>query len=146
MKIPNKSFFIIIILVAVIIFSVAHKTLQTSKEGFNIIRNPITDIKKISGFLSGNTDETNDNNTTNKSEEDSDSDTDSEEEDEHDEVNTQESFNEYNDFKEYQTFKNYEKFKQMMGKENMTKRKKGKEGFDNIGKLNIISKQQLFGF
>ena len=54
MKLPNKSFFIIIILVAVILISATYKTLTVKKEGFNIIRNPFTDAKRISTFLSGN--------------------------------------------------------------------------------------------
>ena len=167
MKLPNKSFFIIIILVAVILISATYKTLTVKKEGFNIIRNPFTDAKRISTFLSGN------NNKSKNTEEiesaqqasqqapqqapqpDKDDESSDEESDdesvEHETFDTKESVDEFADFKEYQTFKNYEKFKKMMGNENIgtksnNKKKRKKEGFNNMIKQNIMSKQQLFGF
>ena len=162
MKIPNKSFFIIIILVAVILISATHKTLTVKKEGFNIIRNPITDAKRISTFLSRKKNKSKNAEVlestapsqpppqTNENNESSDEESDDESV-EYETFNTKESVDEFTDFKEYQTFKNYEKFKKMMGNETMVtksnnKKKRRKEGFNNMIKQNIMSKQQLFGF
>ena len=163
MKLPNKSFFIIIILVAVILISATYKTLTVKKEGFNIIRNPFTDAKRISTFLSGNNNESKNTEAlesaqqasqqaphADKDDESSDEESDDESV-EHETFDTKESVDEFADFKEYQTFKNYEKFKKMMGNENIgtksnNKKKRKKEGFNNMIKQNIMSKQQLFGF
>ena len=165
MKLPNKSFFIIIILVAVILISATHKTLTVKKEGFNIIRNPFTDAKNISSFLSGKNNKSKNAEVLesaqqepqqapqpDKDEDDESSDEESDDESvEHETFDTKESVDEFADFKEYQTFKNYEKFKKMMGNENIgtksnNKKKRKKEGFNNMIKQNIMSKQQLFGF
>ena len=165
MKIPNKSFFIIIILVAVILISATHKTLTVKKEGFNIIRNPFTDAKNISSFLSGKNNKSKNAEVLESAqqepqqapqpdEDDDDESSDEESDDEsveHETFDTKESVDEFADFKEYQTFKNYEKFKKMMGNENIgtksnNKKKRKKEGFNNMIKQNIMSKQQLFGF
>ena len=163
MKLPNKSFFIIIILVAVILISATYKTLTIKKEGFNIIRNPFTDAKRISTFLSGNNNKSKNaealESTQQASQQASHADKDDESSDEesddesveHETFDTKESVDEFADFKEYQTFKNYEKFKKMMGNENIgtksnNKKKRKKEGFNNMIKQNIMSKQQLFGF
>ena len=163
MKIPNKSFFIIIILVAVILISAAHKTLTVKKEGFNIIRNPFTDAKNISSFLSGKNNKSKNAEVLESAqqepqqapqpdEDDESSDEESDDESvEHETFDTKESVDEFADFKEYQTFKNYEKFKKMMGNENIgtksnNKKKRKKEGFNNMIKQNIMSKQRLFGF
>ena len=165
MKLPNKSFFIIIILVAVILISATHKTLTVKKEGFNIIRNPFTDAKNISSFLSGKNNKSKNAEVLesaqqepqqapqpDKDEDDESSDEESDDESvEHETFDTKESVDEFADFKEYQTFKNYEKFKKMMGNENIgtksnNKKKRKKEGFNNMIKQNIMSKQRLFGF
>ena len=163
MKIPNKSFFIIIILVAVILISATHKTLTVKKEGFNIIRNPFTDAKNISSFLSGKNNKSKNAEVLESAqqepqqapqpdEDDESSDEESDDESvEHETFDTKESVDEFADFKEYQTFKNYEKFKKMMGNETMVtksnnKKKRKKEGFNNMIKQNIMSKQRLFGF
>ena len=165
MKIPNKSFFIIIILVAVILISATHKTLTVKKEGFNIIRNPFTDAKNISSFLSGKNNKSKNAEVLesaqqepqqapqpDEDEDDESSDEESDDESvEHETFDTKESVDEFADFKEYQTFKNYEKFKKMMGNENIgtksnNKKKRKKEGFNNMIKQNIMSKQRLFGF
>ena len=163
MKLPNKSFFIIIILVAVILISATHKTLTVKKEGFNIIRNPFTDAKNISSFLSGKNNKSKNAEVLESAqqepqqapqpdEDDESSDEESDDESvEHETFDTKESVDEFADFKEYQTFKNYEKFKKMMGNENIgtksnNKKKRKKEGFNNMIKQNIMSKQQLFGF
>jgi len=163
MKIPNKSFFIIIILVAVILISATHKTLTVKKEGFNIIRNPFTDAKNISSFLSGKNNKSKNAEVLESAqqepqqapqpdEDDESSDEESDDESvEHETFDTKESVDEFADFKEYQTFKNYEKFKKMMGNENIgtksnNKKKRKKEGFNNMIKQNIMSKQRLFGF
>ena len=163
MKLPNKSFFIIIILVAVILISATYKTLTIKKEGFNIIRNPFTDAKRISTFLSGNNNKSKNTEAlesaqqasqqaphADKDDESSDEESDDESV-EHETFDTKESVDEFADFKEYQTFKNYEKFKKMMGNENIgtksnNKKKRKKEGFNNMIKQNIMSKQRLFGF
>ena len=163
MKLPNKSFFIIIILVAVILISATYKTLTVKKEGFNIIRNPFTDAKNISSFLSGKNNKSKNAEVLESAqqepqqapqpdEDDESSDEESDDESvEYETFDTKESVDEFTDFKEYQTFKNYEKFKKMMGNETMVtksnnKKKRRKEGFNNMIKQNIMSKQQLFGF
>ena len=167
MKLPNKSFFIIIILVAVILISATYKTLTVKKEGFNIIRNPFTDAKNISSFLSGKNNKSKNAEVLESAQQepqqepqqashaDKDHESSDEESDdesvEHETFDTKESVDEFADFKEYQTFKNYEKFKKMMGNENIgtksnNKKKRKKEGFNNMIKQNIMSKQQLFGF
>tara|TARA_B100001250_G_C19650060_1_gene722221 strand:+ start:318 stop:800 length:483 start_codon:yes stop_codon:yes gene_type:complete len=150
-----KNLSIILLLVSIILISASHTLFAPKKEGFDIFRNPVKDIKTISGFISGSKSKDIKEKLTENGDEEDEEDEEDVEDEEYQDEDVEESFNDFNDYKEFKTFKEFSKFKEMMNNSKPVKNtkfisksnSKGKEGFkSNPGVKNGLIKSKVFGF